>query len=217
MLAAFLLLRGVAFAATWAARELPRAKDARLRLAQSNIARPGSLAPALILSIGVTVSLLVALALVEGAIHAELARSGTGEIPRFYFIDVPRDESAAFESFLAQQVPAPSINHVPMMRGRIVAVKGARVETLHVGEDAAWALDGDRGDHLRRAGSARRADRRGRMVGRGYEGAAGLAGSEGGEGSGARHRRRDHGQCSRPRNHRARRQSAARRMAQLRH
>ena len=31
------------------------------------------------------------------------------------------------------------------MRGRIVAVKGARVETLHVGEDAAWALDGDRG------------------------------------------------------------------------
>ena len=145
VLAAFLLLRGVAFAATWAARKLPRAKDARLRLAQSNIARPGSLAPALILSIGVTVSLLVALALVEGAIHAELARSGTGEIPRFYFIDVPRDESAAFESFLAQQVPAPSINHVPMMRGRIVAVKGARAETLHVGEDAAWALDGDRG------------------------------------------------------------------------
>ncbi len=145
VLAAFLLLRGVAFAATWAARKLPRAKDARLRLAQSNIARPGSLAPALILSIGVTVSLLVALALVEGAIHAELARSGTGEIPRFYFIDVPRDESAAFESFLAQQVPASSINHVPMMRGRIVAVKGARVETLHVGEDAAWALDGDRG------------------------------------------------------------------------
>ncbi len=32
-----------------------------------------------------------------------------------------------------------------MMRGRIVAVKGARAETLHVGEDAAWALDGDRG------------------------------------------------------------------------
>jgi len=145
VLAAFLLLRGVAFAATWVARKLPRAKDARLRLAQSNIARPGSLAPALILSIGVTASLLVALALVEGAIHAELARSGTGEIPRFYFIDVPRDESAAFESFLAQQVPAPRINHVPMMRGRIVAVKGARAETLHVGEDAAWALDGDRG------------------------------------------------------------------------
>jgi putative ABC transport system permease protein len=145
VLAAFLLLRGVAFAATWAARKLPRAGDARLRLAQSNIARKGGLAPALILSIGVTVTLLVALALVEGAIHAELARSGSGEIPRFYFIDVPQNDSAAFESFLAQQVPASRVNHMPMMRGRVVAVKGARVETLHVGDDAAWALDGDRG------------------------------------------------------------------------
>jgi len=145
VLAAFLLLRGVAWLTTWAARKLPRAGDARLRLAQSNIARKGGLAPALILSIGVTVTLLIALALVEGAIHAELARSGTGEIPRFYFIDVPQDESAAFASFLEQQVPASRVNHVPMMRGRIVAVKGARAETLHVGEDAAWALDGDRG------------------------------------------------------------------------
>jgi putative ABC transport system permease protein len=145
VLAAFLLLRGVAALAMRAARSLPRARDARLRLAQSNIGRPGSLAPALILSIGVTVTLLVALALVEGAIHSELERSGSGEIPRFYFIDVPQEEAANFESFLKQEVPDGRIEHVPMMRGRIVAVKGARAETLHVGEDAAWALDGDRG------------------------------------------------------------------------
>jgi len=98
-----------------------------------------------VLSIGVTVTLLVALALVEGAIHGELARSGTGEIPRFYFIDVPQDESANFENFLNGEIPGARIEHVPMMRGRIVAVKGARAETLHVGDDAAWALDGDRG------------------------------------------------------------------------
>ncbi len=145
VLLAFLLLRGVAALVMRAARALPRARDARLRLAQSNIGRPGSLAPALVLSIGVTVTLLVALALVEGAIHAELARSGTGEIPRFYFIDVPRDETANFDNFLKEQAPGAHIEHVPMMRGRIVAVKGARAETLHVGDDAAWALDGDRG------------------------------------------------------------------------
>jgi len=142
---AFLLLRGVAFLTMLAARKLPRAKDARLRLAQSNIARKGSLAPALIVSAGVTVTLLVALALVEGAIHAEFERSGIGEIPNFYFIDVPKDESEAFTRFLAEQAPGAHVEHVPMMRGRIVAVKGARAETLHVGEDAAWALDGDRG------------------------------------------------------------------------
>ncbi len=145
VLAAFLLLRGVAALTMRAARRLPRARDARLRFAQGNIGRPGSLAPTLILSIGVTVTLLVALALVEGAIHNELERTGASEIPRFYFIDVPQEEVANFESFLKEQVPGGRIEHVPMMRGRIVAVKGARAETLHVGEDAAWALDGDRG------------------------------------------------------------------------
>ncbi len=217
ILAAFFLLRGVAFATTWAARVLPRARDARLRLAQANIARKGSLAPALILSIGVTTTLLVALALVEGAIHAELARSGTGEIPRFYFIDVPKDDSAAFETFLSEQVPGSHVNHVPMMRGRIVAVKGARVETLRVGEDAVLGARRRPRDHLRRRAAGGRAHRRGRVVGRRYVLSAGIARGAGRERARARDRRRDHGQCPRPRNHRARRQSAARRMAQLRH
>ena len=32
-----------------------------------------------------------------------------------------------------------------MMRGRIVAVKGAPVEKIAVADDAKWALEGDRG------------------------------------------------------------------------
>jgi len=145
VLAAFLLLRLVAGLAMRAARALPRARDARLRLAQSNIARPGSLAPTLVISTGVTVTLLVALALVEGAIHAELARSGSGEIPRFYFVDVAKADSADFARFLEEQEPSARIDRMPMMRGRIVAVKGVRVEKLQVGQDAVWALEGDRG------------------------------------------------------------------------
>jgi len=145
VLAAFLLLRLVAALVEAGARRLPRAREARLRLAQSNIGRPGSLAPTLIISAGVTVTLLVALALVESAIHAELARSSAGEIPRFYFIDVAKSYSDAFARFLSEEVPGARIDHTPFMRGRIVAIKGARVETLRVGEDAAWALEGDRG------------------------------------------------------------------------
>ena len=58
---------------------------------------------------------------------------------------VPQDEARAFEDFLTGEAPGSQIAHVPMMRGRIIGVKGARAETLHAGEDAAWALDGDRG------------------------------------------------------------------------
>jgi len=142
---AALLLRGVAALVVRAARALPHARDARLRFAQANIRRPKGLAPALIASIGLTQTLLVSLALVEGAIHKELSRDDTLKIPRFYFIDAPREEAQAFQAFLEQRAPGARIEHVPMMRGRIVAVKGARAASLRVGDDAAWALRGDRG------------------------------------------------------------------------
>ncbi|WP_036281220.1 ABC transporter permease [Methylocystis sp. ATCC 49242] len=142
---AFGLLRGAAWLTMRIARALPRPRDARLRLALANIWRPKSLTPALIVSIGLTQTLLIALALVEGAIHNELARADAGEIPNFFFIDAPKAQAAEFRAFLAEQAPAAHIAHVPMMRGRIVAVKGVPVEKLAVNDEAKWALEGDRG------------------------------------------------------------------------
>ncbi len=138
-------LRGAAFLVMRLARALPHPRDPRLRLALANIWRPKSLTPALIVSIGVVQTLLIALSLVEGAIHRELERADAGEIPNFFFIDVPKEEKEAFRSFLEGLVPAGQIAHVPMMRGRIVAVKGVPVDKIAVADDAKWALDGDRG------------------------------------------------------------------------
>lgn len=142
---AFALLRGAAWLTMRIARALPRPRDARLRLALANIWRPKSLTPALVVSIGLTQTLLVTLALVEGAIHSELARADAGEIPNFFFIDAPKAQAEAFRAFLAQQAPDAKIEHVPMMRGRIVEVKGEPVERIAVADDAKWALEGDRG------------------------------------------------------------------------
>ena len=145
VVAAVVVLRGVAALSIRAARAFPQARTARIRLALANIRRPRGLAPALIVSIGLTQTLLIALALVEGAIHLELARPNATKIPRFYFIDAPQDQVDAFQSFLLEEAPGSIVDHVPMMRGRIVAVKGARAETLKVADDIAWALQGDRG------------------------------------------------------------------------
>lgn len=142
---AFLLLRGVAALVVRLTRALPRAHWAQLRLALANIARPHSLTAALIVSIGVTQTLLVALALVEGAIHAEFERSDSRKTPNFFFIDAPKAQAAEFQTFLEEQAPGAQIEHVPMMRGRIVAVKGVRAEKLRPREDSAWVLEGDRG------------------------------------------------------------------------
>ncbi|MGD9541193.1 ABC transporter permease [Methylocystis sp.] len=143
--AAFVLLRGAAWIVMRAARALPRLRDARLRFALANIWRPKSLTPALMISIGLTQTLLVALALVEGAIHNELARAEAGEIPNFFFIDIPRAQTQAFADFVLAEAPGARIEHVPMMRGRIVAVKDTPVDRIAVADDAKWALEGDRG------------------------------------------------------------------------
>ncbi|MGJ0509463.1 MAG: ABC transporter permease [Methylocystis sp.] len=143
--AAFALLRAAAWLTMRVARTLPRQRDARLRLALANISRPKSLTPALLVSIGLTQTLLIALALVEGAIHNELARADAGEIPNFFFVDAPKAQAQAFDAFLREQAPGARIEHVPMMRGRIVEVKGVPVEKITVADDAKWALDGDRG------------------------------------------------------------------------
>jgi len=144
-IAAFALLRGAAWVAMRLARALPRLRDARLRFALANIWRPKSLTPALMISIGLTQTLLIALALVEGAIHNELARADAGEIPNFFFIDIPKAQTQAFADFVYVEAPGARVEHVPMMRGRIVAVKDMSVDRIAVADDAKWALEGDRG------------------------------------------------------------------------
>jgi len=84
--AAFLLLRA-GFRRDMGGAQAAAAKDARLRLAQSNISR-GKSGPALILSIGVTASLLVAWRSSKARSTRSWRARARREIPRFYFIDV---------------------------------------------------------------------------------------------------------------------------------
>lgn len=142
---AFGALRGAAWLTMRAARAMPRPRDARLRFALANIWRPKSLTPALVVSIGLTQTLLIALALVEGSIHNELARADAGEIPNFFFVDTPKSQTQAFNAFLAEQIPAAKIEHVPMMRGRMIEVKGVPVGKVSIADDQKWAFEGDRG------------------------------------------------------------------------
>jgi putative ABC transport system permease protein len=143
--AAFLALRGVAALVVAAARRAPRAGSLGLRHAVANIGRPKNLAAPLVLSIGLTQTLLIALALVEGSIHAELAPTHDSRTPSFYFVDVAKEQAEEFASFLSAFAPGAKLERAPMLRGRIVAVKGAPAGALHPPDDIAWALEGDRG------------------------------------------------------------------------
>jgi putative ABC transport system permease protein len=142
---AFVLLRLVALGLMTVARRLPHAANPSVRLAVANLHRPGALTPALVLSLGLGVTLLVTLAVIDGNLRREITRSLPERAPNFFFIDIPSREAAQFRTFLAGQAPGAAVEDVPMMRGRITALRGTPVREIKAAGEVAWVLDGDRG------------------------------------------------------------------------
>ena len=140
-----LALRLVAIGLMALARRLPRPASPPWRLAIANIHRPGALTPAIVLSLGLGLALLVALAAIDGNIRRELDRSATGSAPSFFFVDIQSAQAPAFNAFLAQKAGNAKLEEVPMMRGRLVKLGDTPAEAVKAREDVAWVLEGDRG------------------------------------------------------------------------
>jgi putative ABC transport system permease protein len=142
---AFVLLRLVSAGIMALARRLPRPRAAAPRLALANIHRPGALTPSLVLSLGLGVTLMVALTLIDANIRRQLTQSLPARAPSFFFLDIPNGEADRFAAFLAEKVPGGKFDRVPMMRGRLVSLKGVAAERIKADDQVAWVLEGDRG------------------------------------------------------------------------
>ena len=145
MAAGFVLLRLVAFGIAYLARRSPRVPSAALRLAIGNIHRPGALTPAVTLSLGLGLSLLVALALIDGNLRRELTGNLPERAPNFFFVDIQKSEVDGFRKVVAQLAPQGKLVEVPMLRGRILAFNGTDVAKMEVPPEGRWVLRGDRG------------------------------------------------------------------------
>lgn len=142
---AIVLLRLVALAVMGLARRAPSLGSAEARLALANIHRPGALTPSVVLSLGLGLTLLVALALIDRNLVRELTSEIPEQAPSFFFVDVQSDESQAFTGLLRTTAPDGAIETVPMLRGRIVSLAGVQAEYIDPPPEARWVLNGDRG------------------------------------------------------------------------
>lgn len=142
---AFILLRFVGHGIMRLAASLPRSHMPSLRMAIANMHRPGALTPALVLSLGLGVALLSALAFIDVSLNRALTQNLPVRAPTFFFLDIPSARTAEFDSFASTQSPGAAIERVPMMRGRMVALKGVPVDQIKVPDRFGWVLDGDRG------------------------------------------------------------------------
>jgi putative ABC transport system permease protein len=122
-----------------------RPKRPEIALALANIAGPASLARTIALSLGAGLTLLTAVALVDASLTDELKSRLPEHAPSYFFIGVPKQDLTAFQDLLASKSPAAKISSAPMLRGRLVALRGVPVEQLRVPSSAEWVLNGDRG------------------------------------------------------------------------
>lgn len=145
MAGGFMLLRLVAYLISWLARHSPHSRSAALRLAVGNIHRPGSLTASVTLSLGLGLSLLVALALIDGNLRRELTGSLPERAPNFFFVDIQGSEVDGFRSLVEGLAPEGKLIEVPMLRGRILELNGTDVAKMDVPPGGRWVLRGDRG------------------------------------------------------------------------
>lgn len=141
----FLLLRIVSHAIQSAAKHAPRVKSAEWRMAIGNIHRPGSLTPSVVLSLGLGLALLVALALIDGNLRRQVSDNLPTDAPDFFFVDVQSNEIDAFKDKLTELSPQGKVISVPMLRGRVTELKGIRSEDYKSPNGGEWVLRGDRG------------------------------------------------------------------------
>ena len=141
----FALLRSIASLVMALARRMPRTRYPMLRLAISNIHRPGALTPSVVLSLGLGLAVLVTITQIDGNLRRQFLASLPERAPSFYFIDIPSSEADRFMAFLKNAEPQSTIEEVPMLRGRIVAARGVTAEELNPAHDSEWVLQSDRG------------------------------------------------------------------------
>jgi len=124
--AALVLLAAGARLVIEGARRLPRLRSLAWRQAVANLHRPGSHAGTVLVSLGLAVMLIVAVALLEQSLRAELADRGPGRAPAFFFIDIQPDQVAAFRTLVADKTGRePTLT--PVVRSRLAAINGAPV------------------------------------------------------------------------------------------
>ena len=143
--ASFVALFALARAIIGMAKRLPRPRSAVLRYAIANVHRPGAAAASVILALGLGLTLFVTIALTDRVIGNELRANIPERAPAFFFLDVRDAELAPFMAALQAEAGVTTINAVPMLRGRMVSVKGVPADKVKAGEDGGWALRGDRG------------------------------------------------------------------------
>jgi putative ABC transport system permease protein len=115
------------------------------RLGLANLHRPGATTPLMLVSVGLGLSTLAAVSLIQGNVQREILEQLPANAPSFFFVDIQDTQLQRFESLVREQPGVQDMHDVPSMRARIVAVNGVPADQVQATPESRWALRGDRG------------------------------------------------------------------------
>lgn len=137
------LLRRLAERASRDRRERPGAPAVRLGLARLH--RPGAVTASVVVSLGVGLTVLVAIALVEANLTRQVAEKLPQQAPAFFFIDIQGNQAEQFDRIAQSVAGVGEVQRAAMVRGRISAIDGVPIDRRPIAPEAQWAVRGDRG------------------------------------------------------------------------
>ena len=143
--ATLLILTAIAWSVRKTANKIPRPEKPLPRIALANLHRPGAQTGALVVALGLGLTLFVTLAAIQTSINNEISRTVPERAPSFFVLDIPKDRSGEFSNLIKSKAPDAKINMIPALRGSITEYGGQRVDELEEFPEGAWVLRGDRG------------------------------------------------------------------------
>jgi putative ABC transport system permease protein len=140
-----IVLRTAAWGLRALLRRLPRPQKPTLRLALTNLTRPGAATSSVVVALGLGLTLLAAVTLLDATISAQVKDNLPTLAPTFFFVDIQPGETGDFDRTVERFRSAREYKRTPMIRGRITELNGVAAENAKVASGARWALSGDRG------------------------------------------------------------------------
>ena len=119
--------------------------SAGTRLGLASLHRPGAATSLMLVSVGLGLATLAAVALIQGNVQREILDQLPADAPSFFFVDIQNSELPRFEALVHAQPGVTDIQQVPSLRARVVSVNGVPADQVHATPDTGWALKGDRG------------------------------------------------------------------------
>lgn len=121
---------------------LPRPRSLSVRYALGNVVRPGAQTAGITVAVGISVTIIVTVSLVEHALLRQVGEQRPSDAPTFFFIDIQPDQKSLFEEVVRRHAGGRSPEITPLVRSRLRAVNGEPVTAVEEKEQDERRDDG---------------------------------------------------------------------------